>query len=53
MYDYRFDIFVTSMTHFQLQPGVDLKDGLAPGAPWPYGYPYPYDPSMNPYAFNR
>ncbi|XP_037045063.1 homeobox protein araucan isoform X2 [Bradysia coprophila] len=32
--------------------GLELKENLSGGAPWPYGYPYPYDPSLAPYAFN-
>lgn len=35
-----------------VQAGLELKENLSGGAPWPYGYPYPYDPTLAPYAFN-
>lgn len=49
---YIFVINIRFFFYFLLQAGLELKENLSGGAPWPYGYPYPYDPSLAPYAFN-
>lgn len=49
---FKITLTVLTLFCFDLQAGLELKENLSGGAPWPYGYPYPYDPSLAPYAFN-
>lgn len=50
--DFPESIFLTLFFFCLFQAGLELKENMTGAAPWPYGYPYPYDPTMTPYAFN-